>query len=196
MGPFLNIRALISFSMIKLLSLVIGLFLWSTVSFSQISKASLQASGLTCALCAKSIYTNLSSLNFIDSVDTDLETSTFLIVFKPAVKIDIDAIRKKVEDAGFSVSKLMLRVDQGGLAIGHDKKIKIGDNVFHFIDVKTQSTASSFEIRVIDQKFVSAKEFKKLTAGSKIPCYQFSKSTPCTMPEGTEGALGIFHVTL
>jgi copper chaperone CopZ len=182
--------------MTKILSLAMGMILWSNISFSQISKASLQASGLTCALCAKSIYTNLTSLGFVESVDTDLETSSFLIVFKPGAKLDIDAIRKKVEDAGFSVSKLLLTVDQGGLAIGHDRKIKIGDNVFHFIDVKTQSTSSSFEMRVIDQKFLSAKEFKKKTAGSKISCYQYSKSTPCVMPEGIGGAVGIFHVTL
>lgn len=172
------------------------MLLWSNISFSQISKASLQASGLTCALCAKSIYTNLTALDFIDSVDTDLETSSFLIVFKPGIKLDIDAIRKKVEDAGFSVSKLLLKVEQSGLAIGHDKKVKIGDNVFHFIDVKNQSTPSSFEVQVIDQKFLSAKAFKKLAAGSKVACYQFSKSTPCTMPEGIGGAVGIFHVTL
>jgi len=182
--------------MTKILSLAMGMILWSNISFSQISKASLQASGLTCALCAKSIYTNLTSLGFVESVDTDLETSSFLIVFKPGAKLDIDAIRKKVEDAGFSVSKLLLTVDQGGLAIGHDRKIKIGDNVFHFIDVKTQSTSSSFEMRVIDQKFLSAKEFKKKTAGSKISCYKYSKSTPCVMPEGIGGAVGIFHVTL
>jgi len=173
-----------------------GILLWSNISFSQISKASLQASGLTCALCAKSIYTNLTSLDFIDSVDTDLETSSFLIVFKSGNKLDIDAIRKKVEDAGFSVSKLLLRVDQAGLSIGRDKKIKIGDSFFHFIDVKTQQTSSSFEMRIIDQKFLSAKEFKKLTAGSKVSCYQFSKSTPCILPEGNGGAVGIFHVTL
>ena len=173
-----------------------GFLLWSSISFSQISKATLQASGLTCALCAKSIYTNLTSLEFIDSVDTDLETSSFLIVFKPGIKLDIDAIRRKVEDAGFSVSKLLLRVDQGGLSIGHDQKIRIDDNVFHFIDVKTQQSPSSFEIRVIDQKFLSAKEFKKLTSGSKISCYQFTNSLPCSMPEGYKGAVGIFHVTL
>ena len=173
-----------------------GILLWSFTSIAQISKASLQASGLTCALCAKSIYTNLTSLGFVESVDTDLETSSFLIVFKPGAKLDIDAIRQKVEDAGFSVSKLLLTVDQGGLAIGHDKKVKIGDNVFHFIDVKAQQSPSSFEIRVIDQKFLSAKEFKKKTAGSKISCYQYSKSTPCVMPEGIGGAVGTFHVTL
>lgn len=182
--------------MTKILSLAMGMILWSNISFSQINRASLQASGLTCALCAKSIYTNLTSLDFIDSVDTDLETSSFLLVFKPGSKLDINAIRKKVEDAGFSVSKLLLKVDQAGLAIGHDKKVKIGDNVFHFIDVKAQQSPSSFEIRVIDQKFLSAKEFKKKTAGSKISCYQYSKSTPCVMPEGIGGAVGIFHVTL
>ena len=78
-----------------------GMILWANISFSQINKACLQASGLTCALCAKSIYSNLTSLGFIDSVDTDLETSSFLIVFKPGAKLDIDAIRNKVEDAGF-----------------------------------------------------------------------------------------------
>lgn len=173
-----------------------AILLWSSVSFSQISRATLQASGLTCALCAKSIYTNLTSLAFVDSVDTDLETSSFLIVFKPGIKLDIDAIRKKVEDAGFSVSKLLLKVDQGGLAIGNDQKIRIGDNVFHFIGVKKQLSPSSFEIRVIDQKYLSAKEFKKLTAGSKISCYQFNKSLPCVIPEGNTEAIGIFHVTL
>ena len=173
-----------------------GMLLWSAISFSQISKASLQASGLTCALCAKKIYTNLTSLDFIDSVDTDLETSSFLIVFRPGAKLDLEALRKKVEDAGFSVSKLLLKVNQAGLAIGHDKKVKIGNNVFHFIDVKAQQSPSSFEIRVIDQKFLSAKAFKKQTAGSKVPCYQFTKSTPCVMPEGIGGAVGIFHVTL
>lgn len=182
--------------MTKILSLAMGMILWSNISFSQINKASLQASGLTCALCAKSIYTNLTSLGFIDSVDTDLQTASFLIVFKPGSKLDIDAIRKKVEDAGFSVSKLMLTIDQSGLAIGNDKKIKIGENVFHFIDVKTQTTPSSFEIRVIDQKFLSAKEYKKLTSGSKITCYQFNKSTPCVMPERIGEAVRIFHVTL
>ena len=182
--------------MTKILSLAMGMILWSNISFSQINKSSLQASGLTCALCAKSIYTNLTSLDFIDSVDTDLETSSFLLVFKPGSKLDINAIRKKVEDAGFSVSKLMLRVDQGGLSIGNDQKIRIGDNVFHFIDVKTQQSPSSFEIRVIDQKFLTAKEFKKMTSGSKISCYQFTKSFPCSMPEGYKGVVGIFHVTL
>lgn len=180
----------------KIFILAMGFLLWSSVSFSQISKATLQASGLTCALCAKSIYTNLTSLECIDSVDTDLETSSFLIVFKPGIKLDIDAIRMKVEDAGFSVSKLLLRVDQEGLAIRTDQKIRIGDNVFHFIGVKSQQSPSSFEMRVIDQKFLSAKEFKKLTSGSKISCYQFSKSLPCSMPEGSGGAVGIFHVTL
>ena len=147
-----------------------------------------------CPLCKINLY----QLDFpgMYSVDTDLETSSFLIVFKPGIKLDIDVIRRKVEDAGFSVSKLLLRVDQEGLAIRTDQKIRIGDNVFHFIGVKSQQSPSSFEMRVIDQKFLSAKEFKKLTSGSKISCYQFSKSLPCSMPEGSGGAVGIFHVTL
>jgi len=39
-----------------------------TISEAQIKKATLQASGLTCAMCAKSVYTNLTSLSFVDNV--------------------------------------------------------------------------------------------------------------------------------
>jgi len=180
----------------KILHLLIAVLLCSNICFSQIKKASLQASGLTCALCAKSIFTNLTSLAFIDSVDTDLESSSFLITFKNNAKIDIDAIRKKVEDAGFSISKLMLTVDAAGLMIGDDLKIRIGDNVFHFINVKSQSAPTSFEMRIINQGFLSAKEYKKFSSHSKISCYQPTKSLPCAMPATETGALGIYHVSL
>lgn len=62
---------------------------------AQLTAATLQASGLTCALCAKSIYTNLSALPFVDSVDTDLNASLFLIKFKSSATVDPDLIRDR-----------------------------------------------------------------------------------------------------
>ncbi|MEN9952821.1 MAG: hypothetical protein RLZZ520_1089, partial [Bacteroidota bacterium] len=53
------------------------LFSIIAVSNAQIKKATLQASGLTCAMCAKSVYVNLTSLSFVDSVTTDLNASAF-----------------------------------------------------------------------------------------------------------------------
>jgi len=69
---------------------------------AQIRQAKLQASGLTCALCAKAVYANLESLPFIQKIDTDLNGSAFILEFN-GKQIDLDAIRKKVEDAGFRV---------------------------------------------------------------------------------------------
>jgi len=62
---------------------------------AQIQSANLQASGLTCALCAKSIFTNLSALSFVESVDTDLNASAFELKFKPGLGVDPEALRKK-----------------------------------------------------------------------------------------------------
>ena len=88
---------------------ILGFFLLlHGAAFSQVTKASLQASGLTCAMCARSVFKNLESLPFVDQIDTDLEKSVFLIRFKPDMTVDADQIRQKVEDAGFSVAGLTL----------------------------------------------------------------------------------------
>ena len=68
--------------------------------FSQVKSARLQASGLTCAMCARAVYKGLESLPFVDKIDTDLNESAFLISFKEGKEIDIDAIKNKVEGAG------------------------------------------------------------------------------------------------
>lgn len=173
-----------------------AMLLVTNFSFSQIKRATLQASGLTCALCAKSIFTNLDALDFIDSVDTDLESSSFLLTFKETGKFDINAIRKKVEDAGFSISKLLLTVDSGVFNLGADPKIRIGDNMYHFISAEKKAVSSPFEMQVMDPSFLSAKEYKKISSRSSLPCFQPTKSLPCTIPSSENGVLGIYHVSL
>ena len=66
----------------KIVLTFLMLLIIMAVSNAQIKKATLQASGLTCAMCAKSVYTNLTSLSFVESVDTDLNASAFEIKFK------------------------------------------------------------------------------------------------------------------
>ena len=46
-------------------------------SNAQIVKADIIATGLTCSMCSKSIYKQLTSLPEVESVDTDLNTNTF-----------------------------------------------------------------------------------------------------------------------
>jgi copper chaperone CopZ len=93
----------------KIIFLISFLFIY-VLSQAQVTQASLQASGLTCAMCARSVYKNLEALPFIDSINTDLEKSIFKLNFKEGMEMDADQIRKKVEDAGFSVATLKVTV--------------------------------------------------------------------------------------
>ena len=86
-----------------------AIFLFVALAFSmatsaQVTKVSLQASGLTCSMCSNSINKALKTLDFVDKIDTDIKTYTFEISFKVNSNVDFDKIKKKVENAGFTVS--------------------------------------------------------------------------------------------
>lgn len=189
-------RAIINYNMkIKLIFLTLLLCI-SVATFSQIKKATLQASGLTCAMCAKSVYTNLISLSFVDSVDTDLNASAFLIKFKEGQHIDPEAIRKKVEDAGFSVSQLHLEFDANNHKIAHDTHLKLGNSFYHFINVKSKEYDGPVTLHVIDKEFLTVKDHKKIVGGSNLDCYKPGNLTKCVIPNHEVHELNIYHVTI
>jgi copper chaperone CopZ len=70
-------------------------------AMAQFSKAELQATGLTCAMCSNAINKALQKVPFVESVRPDIKNSSFNIVFKANAEIDIDALKNAVEDAGF-----------------------------------------------------------------------------------------------
>ena len=55
----------------------------STMAHAQVNSVSLQASGLTCSMCSNAINKALKTLDFIQKVDADISTYTFIISFKP-----------------------------------------------------------------------------------------------------------------
>ena len=88
--------------------LVIILAFLALQAEAQFSKATLQASGLTCAMCSNAINKALQAIPFVASVKSDIKNSSFNISFKENANVNIDALKKAVEDAGFSVAKLNL----------------------------------------------------------------------------------------
>ena len=54
----------------------------SMVTKAQVTKVSLQASGLTCSMCSNAINKALKSLDFVDKVEADIKNYTFEILFK------------------------------------------------------------------------------------------------------------------
>lgn len=179
---------------ILLLVLLIASHLWGT-SQIKITAATLQASGLTCALCAKSIFTNLSSLSFVDNVDTDLNASSFLITFKKGQEINPGLLKKKVEDAGFFVSNLSFDFTASNQTINQEHPIKIGKSLFHVVNIKSKVLDGPSKWQIIDKGFVGAKELKKLMASIKQSCYQTSDIADCPDLEDIT-SFQTFHVII
>jgi copper chaperone CopZ len=165
-------------------------------AFSQVTKASLQASGLTCAMCARSVFKNLESLPFVEHIDTDLEKSAFLIRFKPGVSVDADQIRQKVEDAGFSVAGLTLTASFSGQDIRPDKHLRIGEQVYHFVSIQPQKLDGERQLTLVEKKFLSPKDYKKYASATNMECFRTGVAGSCCSADGIQASTRIYHVTM
>jgi len=165
-------------------------------SQAQFSKATLQATGLTCAMCSNAINKALQAVPFVESVKSDIKNSAFNIVFRKDALVSIDALKNAVEDAGFSVGSLRITGNFNGLKVGNDEHVRIGDTHFHFLDVKEQTLEGEKTITVVDRNFVTAKQFKKISSLSKMSCVQTGKAETCCTREGATAGTRIYHVTI
>src|SRR4051812_360536 len=125
----------------------------SVVTKAQVSKVSLQASGLTCSMCSNSINKALKTLDFVEKVDADIKTYTFEISFKPNSTVYFDKVKEKVEKAGFSVSSFVFTMFFNNVQVKNNQLITIGDQKFVFVNVKDQSLNGPKQIKVLDKGF-------------------------------------------
>lgn len=170
--------------------------LLSSYSQAQFNKAYLQATGLTCALCSNAINKALQKISFVESVKPDIKNSAFTIVFKQNASINIDEIKKAVDDAGFSVGSLKLTGNFHDLKVYNDEHITIGNETFHFLNVTNQVLNGEKTITIIDKNFVTTKEFKKISLYSKMSCLQTGKADDCCTKYGVAANTRVYHVTM
>ncbi len=163
---------------------------------AQFSKAVLQATGLTCAMCNNAINKALKEVPFIESVRSDIKNSAFNIVFKAGSTVDIDAMRTAVEDAGFSVGGLKLTGSFDGVKVANDQHVKVGSQTFHFVNVQEQVLNGEVVISVVDKNFITEKQFKKMAAATKMSCMQTGKAGDCCTKAGIPEGTRIYHVTI
>lgn len=146
-------------------SMIIGfmpviVLLFTLTASAQFSQGRLQATGLTCALCSKSIHQALTKLPFIDSVQPELKTSSFELRFNAQQPVSIPAIRAAVEDAGFFIGGLILNLshplsDQER----RSKQFSFGPDVFQLLD----EPKGGESLQVIGKGFLSEKDFKRMS---------------------------------
>jgi copper chaperone CopZ len=180
----------------KTLLLIMTMGLLVSSSNAQFTKATLQATGLTCAMCNNAINKSLKTVAFVESVKSDISTSSFDITFKPGATVDIDQVKKAVTDAGFSIGSLKLTGDLGHLSLTKDKHVEIGNSMFHFLDTDKENIDGVQTITVVDKDFVTQKQFKKFSASNKMACVQTGKAADCCRKDGAAVGSRVYHVII
>ncbi len=156
-------------------------FIAAVITFSaqaQVSKVTIQASGLTCSMCSNSINKSLKTIDFVQNVNPNVQTASFEITFKQGSAVDFDKLKKKVEDAGFTVASFTATVNFNNIQLKENQPVKIGDKTFYILNAKDQSLSGNKQLRIVDKGFVSAKESKKIWLSN------------------TGGANGVYNVTI
>lgn len=131
------------------------------VSAQQISTADLQVTGLTCSMCSNATQKSLETLSFISSVKPDLNKNIFVLTFKKDANINLDLVRKKVQDAGFSVGGLTADFNFNQVKIDDKGQAIVDGNVYRFINAKNKTLNGTVKASLIDKNFISGSAFKK-----------------------------------
>lgn len=148
---------------------------------AQFVDANLKASGLTCSMCNLATQKQLQKLNFIDSIVPDLDLNLFHLYFNQQQEVDIDLIKKSVEDAGFSVAELRIGYKKNETFIFNNPLLLIGKSVFIVKGFDPQKDKQI--LKIIDEGFVTAKENKKFIKERKemiLPNHINTNNLPVT----------------
>ncbi len=161
---------------IKFLAIALLTLISSAQMYSQIAKAEIMATGLTCSMCSNAINKQLKAMVEVDSVSTDLNTNTFNVYFKKNTKVQPMVLKNAVEKAGFFVGSMVLTMSFDNLKVGDNVVFKKDDASFLFIDTKAQVLSAETKVKVLDKGFVTQKEYKKLVKSyGKYPSYVMEK---------------------
>lgn len=179
----------------KKIYLVIFIFL-SIQASAQIKEVTIQASGLTCSMCSKSIYKSLTAVSFVKDVKSDIKNSAFVISFKDSTLVDLDALKKAVTDAGFSVASFKAVVNFTNQSIKNDAHIEQAGKTWHFLNVQSQTLNGTKTVVLVDKSFVTAKDFKKYSKFTTMKCYETGVMESCCTKSSSNASKRIYHVTI
>lgn len=163
---------------------------------AQFSKATLQASGLTCSMCSKAVKEALDEVSFVEKVMVNIKTQEYTLTFKTDVSPDFDALSAAVEDAGFSIATLKVTTAVSELKAEKDNHVKIGDKYFHIMNGKGQTLNGATTFTIVDKSFVTEKDFKKYSSASKMACVKSGKAEDCCKQEDVAEDARVYHVII
>jgi copper chaperone CopZ len=145
----------------KTFKILIAAFVLSTgIAKAQFTNAQLQVSGLTCSMCSKATEKSLRTLDFISDIKTDLNNNLYVITFKKDVPVNLQAISKKVQGAGFSVNNLKVVFNFDKVKLDNNQ-FSYGGNNFQLLKTPEKSLTGEVSATIIDKGFISPTAYKK-----------------------------------
>jgi copper chaperone CopZ len=176
-------------------SLLLFLCLGATAN-AQFTKATLQASGLTCSMCSKAVLNALKDVPFVDKVGVDIKNQQYNLSFKNNAAVSFDALKAAVEDAGFSVAGLKVTAAVQNLTAEKDSHVKIGNQYFHFLNAKDQQLNGNVTFSIVDKQFVTDKQYKKYSTASKMECVQTGRAGKCCTSDNIAANTRVYHAII
>lgn len=166
--------------------MISALILCSNSLLAQVNKAEMQVSGLTCSMCQLATQKAVKTLDFVADIQPDLNNTTFVITFKKDKTVNPDLLKKKVQGAGFSVSKLVLTYAFNNFKPSVQRTFNYGGASYLFIHGTSKTLDGPTKITILDKDFVPSGEYKKMAANSTIESYKTGKS----------GSTRVYHISL
>lgn len=158
------------FNKIKTLA-IIAIFVFAVNAFTQISKASIVATGLTCSMCSNAINKQLYNLPEVDSILTDLNTNTFVVYLKKGNQLKPKALKESVEKAGFFIGSLVLLVPSDNLKTDINNTVILNGSAFILLNGVPLNSDEETKLKILDEGYVTKKEYKKLLKSLKTESY-------------------------
>jgi copper chaperone CopZ len=180
----------------KAIFFILGIWILAGNANAQFTSASLQASGLTCSMCSKAVKNALEKVSFVARVQVDIKNQQYNLIFKDSADVDFDDLGQAVEEAGFSIAALSAKVSVYNVVLEKDKHLQIGNKNFHFLNGSGQQLSGLITLKMVDKGFLTAKEFRKYSAASKMKCLQTGTTEACCTKETSEASARIYHVII
>lgn len=80
-------------------------------SYSQITKAEIIATGLTCSMCSNAINKQLKAMPEVEKVMIDLNNNTFMVNFKKNAVVTPQLLKTNIEKTGFFVGSMIVTME-------------------------------------------------------------------------------------
>lgn len=136
---------------IKNILFITILFFSASAAAQQISTAELQVDGLTCSMCSRATETALRSLDFVEDVTPDLNKNLFILKFKKG-DVNPELLKKKVEDAGFSVGTLSAILNFKQTTLDAEGKANVSGFTYQFTNGKSKVLDGPVKATLVNAK--------------------------------------------